>query len=133
MNSKLSSPLLFPHGGSAVERTVEVGVEARAWTNLNKALVEGAARQADRSAYGKEAGAYFGRTLVEVCVKRHQVTEVAVRNGYTAMPLQFQTARLPPVTLYLTYGKGIRPRPKPLPLYIDIVYIDFTVRRRFVI
>ena len=81
MNSKLSSPLLFPHGYGAVERTVEVCVEARAWTNLNKALVEGAARQADRSAYGKEAGVYFGRIFVPVGVKRHQVAEIADVGG----------------------------------------------------
>ena len=48
------------------------------------------------------------------------------------MPLQFQTAHLNP-RQYFACGKGIRPRPEPLPSYIDIVYVDFTVRRRFVI
>lgn len=101
---------------------------------MNKSLVECAAYQADRSAYGKEAGAYFGREFVVVCIKRHQVTEVAVCDGKAVVSLQFHTAHLPLVTtLYLTYGKGVRPCPEPLPLHIDIVYVDGTVRRRFVI
>ena len=81
MNSKLSSPLLFPHRDRAVERTVEVGVLASTGSHLNKGLVKGAARQADRSAYGKEAGVYFGRIFVPVGVKRHQVAEIADVGG----------------------------------------------------
>ena len=125
--------LLFPHRYRTVVRAVAVGIEAGAWTNLNKALVECAARQADRSAYSKEARIDLGMVLVVVVwVRRHQVTEVAVCSGYAAMPLQFQTAHLNP-RQYFACGKGIRPRPEPLPSYIDIVYVDFTVRRRFVI
>ena len=134
MNSKLSSPLLFPHRGRTVERTVEVGVEARAWTNLNKALVKGAARQADRSAYSKEARIDFGMVLVVVVgVRRQQVTEIAVFDGKAVVSLQFHTAHFSPLVLHFIYGKIICPCPEPLPLHIDIVYVDFTVRCRFVI
>lgn len=73
--------LLFPHRDRAVERTVEVGVLASTGSHLNKGLVKGAARQADRSAYGKEAGVYFGRIFVPVGVKRHQVAEIADVGG----------------------------------------------------
>ena len=83
----MKPPLLLPHRCRTVVHTIEVGIEAGTGSHLNKALVKGAACQADRSAYGKEAGAYFGRPLVVVGVKRHQVAEVAVCDGYAIMPL----------------------------------------------
>ena len=130
MNYK--SPLFFPDGYGAVVRAVKVGIEARAWTHLNKGLVECAACHCNSPAYSKEAGVYLGRFLVVVGVKRHYVAEVAIRNSYTAMPLQFYAACRKSFC-YIAYGKGIRPRPEPLSLHIDIVYVDFTVRCRFVI
>ena len=87
MNSKLS-PLLFPHGGSAVEPAVALAVEAGAGAHVEKERVEGAVCYVDRSACGNEAGAYFDSaagTVFHIVVERRQVTKVAGVDTYAVI------------------------------------------------